>query len=231
MRVLPIWYYCLGIFFVSLSELDRRRCCALRSYDCGQTNRIMDKPLTKAKRIPRGADGNRLEKFEANGNIYRWLDPSDIGIRRWTELANMMDVFITGFDSVSAIHKYMIETNRTIVKKEGVDAALYAIERNNSFLDAIIFDGPIKGRAQLSMHICACICLKEGDDIRKYSFDKGNSYINDWMEEGYSHVDFLALAGSLSNDFKDYYKAAESRAKQLQKQLEGVIGTFVKGKA
>lgn len=187
----------------------------------------MDQPLTKAKRIPRNEDGTKKETFVANGNTYRWLDPADIGIKRWTELSNYMDVLYSGFDSYAAIVQYLTTTNKEVVKLEGVEAALYTIKRNNAYLDNIVRNS--QDRTHLSMHICACICLRQGDDIRHYSYDRGEQYVQDWIAEGYSHTDFFGLAGSLSSDFKDYYQAAQSRMEKLSQQLKAVIATSVKG--
>ncbi|MEL6803855.1 MAG: hypothetical protein AAFO91_08760 [Bacteroidota bacterium] len=180
--------------------------------------------LSQAKRLPRKADGVTLEEtFHANGNTYRWLDKSQIGIEAWTSIGNMMEVFYSGQDNASAIHNYHRETAVQSGEYTDIKELKYYIStRTQNFLDGIVERS--EARFHQAFHICACMIIKEGDDIRGYSFERAESYIADWAAEGYSWIDFFTVAGSLSEQFSNDYQKTRDRL-EAKAKISGKAAT------
>lgn len=180
--------------------------------------------LAAAKPLPRTASGAIADTFQANGNTYRWLDISEIGIEAWTDLTNLMDVFFSGKESLQAVRDYIYET---AVKANGYtdlnECKHYVSTRLQGYLDSIIDKN--ERRYQLAMHIAATLCLKEGDDIRAYSTERTDSYISDWVEEGYSHIDFFTIAGGLSAQFRENFRQTKEKILALDKLGKAATAT------
>lgn len=174
-----------------------------------------DEKTNFSKRLPR-VDGKLAATFTANGNKYSWLSEDDIPIGRFSKLSNLFELFYSGFDSFQSMSDYLNETNREIIKKtDGIDAALYCIQRNNSFLDNIIRKS--SDRDHIAMYMAACMCVREGDKVQDFTNEKAEQYIADWKAEGYAYNDFFSIAGSVSSDFMHAFQ-------QKQRQMEKIRG-------
>lgn len=201
---------------------------ALESQDVPFTE--IGEAKSNIKLLPRLANGQISTVFVANGRNYTFINPKDgIGIARYTTMSQLLIPFMNGKRSYEEIQKYWFDVVPEVMGVQVEDNPTNALrkcqhiiaQRIYAFTDAM---GDIsKERYDISMFICAVFIIRDGEDLRRYSFSEAESKIEDWIEEGYNPHDFFGIASSLSNTFRAEFEARKEAAKR-QMELSMSLG-------
>ena len=163
--------------------------------------------MMKLKPLPRDeVTGAFTKTFQANGNTYVVLNPNEDGmtfhrINMYQKLSVSAAYNVNFQEHANNIAEIKrIAEDLAAGKQRFVDLAVHANNMQQGIVEAA------KHPNAQAFYFCTLFIVREGSDLREWTFEQADEWIKDWQEEGYNANDFLAFALTSIPGYREYLK-------------------------
>lgn len=173
--------------------------------------------------LERDADGNLLP-FKTKNHKYTPIQAgSPIGINRWTQYEKLRVILGTGHDFIS-----ITDTLRDVEKMLAADKPFDEIRLEAILLINSLRRGVVdlsKARFNKAFYMATLFILRDGDDLKEWTVEKAEDYIEDWQAAGVNEEDLFFFALGRVAGFKERYREMRDQISREQAALLAITGS------
>jgi hypothetical protein len=156
------------------------------------------------KYLPRNSEGELKREFIANGKRYKIRSYEDsMSINRANAYSAYNAMMTLNFEDPQGMIEYIAEMRETLGSALGgakSNIAKLAAQVETLYNSIITFS---KEKYRLSQKLCTIFIVRENEDLKTYSAQIANEKMEDWANEGFHRDDFLDLAVTFSQEYKN----------------------------
>jgi hypothetical protein len=162
---------------------------------------VINKPISLIE------DGNLKTEFVANGNKYAILPPDKVfNIGRQVAYHNIQTAFALN-QTPTQIKQRFNKNLQTVIKlmeAKGADwTKLMETFLRDSLNNIDSFKGEFTSKYPMAYYLCTLFFIKEGEDLKEWSFELADAKIDDWIKENINALDFFSIARVFSDESQE----------------------------